>query len=219
MIRKNALVPLCFSSLGLAALAATFALAQPAKDTKPGAPARQPDAKQPSEGMTPEMEACIAAGTPGEMHKFLANGAGDWRGKTTMWMAPGAPPATSDTTFTLTPIMEGRYVKGEMKGEMPGMGPYHGSGVYGFDNVSQKFVSNWIDSHSTGIMNGTGELSADKKTLTWTFTYNCPVTKKPTTMREVERFTSENSRTLEMYGADPTSGKEFKMMQIEMTRK
>jgi hypothetical protein len=38
-------------------------------------------------------------------------------------------------------------------------------------------------------------------------------------MREVETVTGPNSKTLEMFGTDPKSGKEFKMMRIELTRK
>src|SRR5262245_29204367 len=47
-------------------------------------------------GMTEEdmkmMQACIEAGTPGEMHAFLAAGSGAWSGECTMWMAPGTDP-------------------------------------------------------------------------------------------------------------------------------
>jgi hypothetical protein len=101
---------------------------------------------------------------------------------------------------------------------MPGMGPYNGFALYGFDNVSQKFVSTWIDSCGMGMAHGTGELSSDGKTLTWNYAYNCPITKKPTALREVETFTSADARRLEIFGIDPKSGKEFKMMEIELTR-
>jgi hypothetical protein len=166
------------------------------------------------------MQACMLAGQPGEMHKLLAKSAGTWSGKCTMWMGPGtdALPA-SDCTFTFTPIMDGHYLKAEMVGDMPGMGPMNGFSLYGFDNVSQKFVSNWIDNHSTGIMNGTGDLSADGKTLTWNYTANCPITRKPTVMREIEHITSDTTRKLEMFTTDPKSGKEYKMMVIDLTKK
>ena len=125
-----------------------------------------------------DMQACMLAATPGKMHQHLAKEAGVWNGKTTMFM-PGAEPATSECVSTITPIMDGRYIKCEIKGDMPGMGPFEGFGIYGFDNVSQKFVSSWIDNQGTGMMNGTGELSDDGKVMSWKFTFNCPVTKKP----------------------------------------
>jgi hypothetical protein len=106
-----------------------------------------------------------------------------------------------------------------MAGEMPGMGPYSGFGLIGFDNVTKKFVSTWIDNHSTGIMSGSGALSPDGKVLTWTYNYTCPVTNKPAVMREIETITGPETKTLEIFSTEPKSGKEFQMMRIEFTKK
>ena len=165
-----------------------------------------------------DMQACILAGTPGEMHERLAGDVGEWHGTVTMWMAPGGESMESECTTTVTPMMDGRYTKVEWEGDMPGMGPYHGFGIYGFDNVSQQFVSIWLDNHNTGIMRGVGKLSDDGKTLTWKFKHNCPVTKKEAVMREVETRTGPNAKTLEMFAADPKSGKEYKMMSVEFAK-
>jgi len=86
-------------------------------------------------------------------------------------------------------------------------------------NVSKKFVSSWIDNHSTGIMQGEGELTDNGKSITWEYKANCPITKKPMTMKEVDTMIGGNSKTLEMWGDDPKSGKNYKMMKIELTRK
>src|SRR5215212_3971989 len=166
-----------------------------------------------------DMQACMMAGTPGKQHEMLAKDVGTWRGKNSMYMSPGAEPETCESTVTVTRIMDGKFTKGEVKGEMPGMGPFHGVGIYGFDNVSQKFVSTWIDNQGTGIMYATGELSPDGKTLTWKYNYNCPVTKKPVVMREVDTWTSPTTKTMEMFGPDPKTGQEHKMVRIEMTKK
>jgi hypothetical protein len=201
-------------------LAGSFAVAQTDPTHKgTGTPGKQ-DMPAPPPGMTEaDMQACMEAGTPGAQHAFLAEAIGTWQGKCTHWMTPEAPPVSSEMTSTVSAMLDGRFTKCEMKGDMPGMGPFSGYGVSGFDNVSQKFVSTWMDNCSTGIMNGTGELSADGKTLTWNFTYNCPITKKAMVMREIERRTGKDAVTLEMFGTDPKSGKEFKMMEIAMTRK
>ena len=204
------------ASIALATAIGAIATADSPKDSKA---ADQPEFKLPPGWTEADMQAMMLAGTPGKMHEYLAKGAGEWVGKTTMWMAPGLDPVKSECTSTATPMMDGRYIQAEMKGEIPGMGPYRGFGIYGFDNVSQKFVSSWIDNHSTGMMNGVGELSEDGKKLTWKFTYHCPLTKKPAVMREVETITGPDTKTLEMVGADPKTGKEFKMMHIEFTKK
>jgi hypothetical protein len=196
-----------FSLVGTVAVMACSAFAQ-----QEGQPELPP-------GMTMEqMEACALAATPGEMHEFLAEGKGIWQGKCTMWMTPGAEPMQSECTTTITPMMDGRFVKCETQGEMPGMGPFNGFGLYGFDNVSKSFQGTWVDNCGTGMMMGTGELNSEGDTLTWTFNYNCPMTNKPAIFREVERRTGEDTMTLTMYGPAPDTGKEYKVMEIKYTR-
>jgi hypothetical protein len=68
-------------------------------------------------------------------------------------------------------------------------------------------------------MTGTGELSKDGKVMTWNYTYNCPITKKQAVMRQVETYTSPTTMTLDMYTNDPKSGKEYKCMHIDLTKK
>ncbi len=209
-------VALCAGLVMLASFAA-----EPAKPTDPkaaAAPAGQPEFKLPPGWTKEDLEACMLAGTPGKNQEVLLQGVGVWTGKTTMFMGPDGPPMTSDSKSTVTKIMDGRFTKVDMEGDMPGMGPYHGVGIYGYDNVAGKFVSTWIDNHSTGIMTGTGELSPDGKTFTWRYSFNCPLTKKPAVMREVETTTGSNTKVLEMFGPDPKTGKEYKMMRVEMTR-
>ena len=211
------LFPVGTAVVGLAAVVGSIALASQSQDRKP---ADQQQMQLPPGWTQEDMQACIEAGTPGEMHKFLAESAGEWRGVNKMWMAPDTEAMTSESSAVITPIMDGRFVKMEMKGEMPGgMGPFNGFAIYGYDNVSKKFVASWIDNMGTGIMQGTGERSSDGTTLTWNYTYNCPITKKEVTMREVETITGPNSRRIEGYNTDPKSGKEYKMMSIELTRK
>lgn len=182
------------------------------------APAAEQQMQLPPGWTEADMQACMAAGAPGAMQEWLASGAGTWRGKSQMWMAPGTEPMVSEVTNTIKPIMDGRYVKCTYEGDMPGMGPFTGHGITGYDNVSGKFVSSWIDNHSTGIMQGTGSLSADKRVLTMNYSYNCPINKRPTVMREITTHNGPNSTTLEMYATDPKSGKEYKMMQVDFKR-
>ncbi len=196
----------CFSitAAGFVAVATSFAIAG------------SPEQKH-AEGMTPEMEACMLAATPGPMHEHLAKSVGVWHGKTTMWMTPGAEPTKSECTSTITPMMDGRFIKCELVGEMMGS-PFNGFSITGFDNVSETFQSTWVDNFGTGMMVGKGALSSDATTLSWNFNYNCPNTKKPMVMREIERRTGPNTMTLEMFMPDE-NGKEFKMMEIAFTRK
>lgn len=207
----------------------TPAAATPGTTKVPAAPAAPvkgqpeitgvPEGMQLPEGWTQEdMMACMQASTPGEQHAMLAKEAGTWSGKSTMWMGPTSEGVVTQSSSVVTSIMDGRYMHIEWSGEMPGAGPYMGSGLVGFDNVSQKYFATWIDNMGTGLMVGEGQASADGKTMTINYKYNCPITKKPTTMREVETVTGANSKTIEMFTTDPKSGKEYRMMKSELTR-
>ena len=206
----------CSAMACLAFVLGTFAVAQEDKE-KPSE--GQPQFQLPPGWTAEDMQACILAGTPGKMHEHLAKSVGEWQGKTKTWMAPDTEPISSACKVVMTPAMEGRYVKTDWTGDIPGMGPYHGFGIYGYDNVAKKFVSTWIDNHSTGIMKGHGKLSEDGKQLTWQFEYMCPVTEKPTVMREIETVTGPDAKKIEMYATDPKSGKEYKMMEVELSKK
>lgn len=166
-----------------------------------------------------DMQACMEAGTPGEMHEQMARGAGVWDGKCLSWMSPDMEPMPSTCKSTVKSVMGGRFLKYDIDGEMPGMGPYLGSGVIGYDNISKEFVSTYYDNYNTGLMIGTGELSADGKTMNWTFTANCPITKKPMTYREIETITGPRTKTFELFGPDPKTGKEYKIMSIEFKKR
>lgn len=208
--------------VGLLIAAGTLAVAQDAKDKKPAPPpAGAQDQPQLPPGWTPEdMQALIAAGTPGKPHEFLKKYVGTWTGKSQMWMGPDAPnPENFECTQTVKSVLGGRYIEYELSGEMPGMGSFSGHGVTGYDNVAGKYVASWIDNQNTGIMQGVGELSKDGKTLSWTYSYQCPIRKKPATVRQVETFTDDKTMILEAFVSDPKSGKEYKCMRVEFTKK
>ena len=201
----------------LATCAGAFAIAQPPQPPQPTPPAGATPAA-PDATAAADMQAYADAATPGPMQAFLAKSAGAWTGESTMWPAPGAEPIRNPCTSTAVVLMEGRYVKSDYAGDMPGMGPFTGMSIAGYDNVAKKFQSCWIDNTGTGIMTGTGELGPDGTTLTWNFTFNCPITKKPTILRQIERHPSADAMSLEMFGNDPHSGKEFKLMEIHFKR-
>jgi len=213
MSAKSRFAAASVTAIGLAAIAGAITFAE---DKNPGG---KPEVKLPPGVTAADMEACMQAATPGKMHQRLASDAGTWQGKNTMWMSEESEPMASQSTTKITAILGGRFIQQEMAGEMPGMGPYNGLAITGFDNVSQKFVSTWLDNFGTGLANGVGELSPDGKVLTWKYTYNCPIQKKPVVMRQIETTTGPDTKTVELFTANPKTGKEFKMMRIELSRK
>ena len=170
--------------------------------------------------MTPEqkaqMEAYMKAGTPGEPHRMLASKAGRYEVKAKNWPEPGAPAVEETGSVTRTMELDGRVLVEDYSGSMMGM-PFTGHGMTGFDNVTGKYWSTWMDSMSTGLMVSEGTCDAEM-TCTFTGSWNDPITKGPMTVRMTSRWTSPTVEIFEMHGPGP-DGKEMKMMELTYTKK
>src|SRR5207244_11107620 len=95
---KKLLASLVVSAVGIAALIATLTIAN-AKESKT---ASQPEMKLPPGWTVDDMKACMLASTPGKMHELLTKDAGEWQGKSTMWMGADTEPMMSERTSTVT---------------------------------------------------------------------------------------------------------------------
>jgi hypothetical protein len=164
------------------------------------------------------MQKMIEYGTPGPMHAMMASWNGTWSGETTMWEYDGATPQKSTGTAVNSMIFDGKYQTSTHTGNMMGM-PFEGKSIMAYDNADKKFHSTWIDTWSTGIMNMTGDWDEATKTLTLTGTMpdicrpgkECHFTEK-------FKIVDANTQHMEMWGPDPKTGKDYKMMEIKMTR-
>ena len=188
----------------------------PPPDPCAGQPAPDPSAMA---GMDSSMMAkWMEFATPGDAHKVLADDAGEWEGETTMWMAPDAPPMKSKVKAVHTMILGGRYQAGEYTGCMMGQ-PFEGKSVIGYNNATKKYTSSWVDNQGTGIMIMEGTYNPATKTVN--FSGNCvdPMTGKNMKMREEFVIVDNNTRKMSMYSPDMKTGKEYKGMEIVLTRK
>ncbi|MEI9911314.1 MAG: DUF1579 domain-containing protein [Bacteroidota bacterium] len=165
-----------------------------------------------------EMKAWMEYATPGEPHKALASSNGTWVGEVTSWMKKDAPPVTSTSTMTNRMAMDGRYQLSDFKGSFMGM-PFNGMSITGYDNAKKKFVSTWIDNMGTGLMNMEGTWDEATKSMNMTGKMTNPANGKECQMREVFKMVDENTQLMEMYGPDSQTGKEYKTMEIKLTRK
>ncbi len=181
--------------------------------------AQQHDANAPAKAAkerTAMMEAMTKAMTPGENHKLLASLEGNWTFATRVWTDPTAPPTESTGTATYESIMGGRFVRSTAKGEMMGM-PFEGAGMDGFDNLTGKFVSTWIDNFGTGIATFSGRY--DPATRTITYMGEVPDMAQPAAkvrIRETLRIVDDNHHELAWY--ETRGGREAKTMEIVFTR-
>ncbi|WP_333695818.1 DUF1579 domain-containing protein [Flavobacterium sp.] len=155
--------------------------------------------------------------TPGEPHKMLALENGTWHEEMTLWMEPGAEPMKNTMTAVSKMILGDRYQETIHKGEFMGI-PFEGKSTLAYNNASQEYTSTWIDNMSTGIMIMSGKYDEATKTLNFSGTTVDPVTKKEKAVREIYTIVDENTRKMEMFDVD-YSGKEYKSMEIIMTRK
>ena len=134
------------------------------------------------------MEAYMKAGAPGEAHKALAQAVGTYDCKVKSWHAPGAPPTEDSGTATRKMALDGRVLIEDFSTSMMGM-PFKGQGMHGYDNVTGKHWSTWVDSMSTGVMLSEGTCDA-QGACTFTGTYNDAIKKAPATLRMTSRWTS-----------------------------
>jgi hypothetical protein len=119
-------------------------------------------------------------------------------------------------TATRKMALDGRMLVEDFSGSMMGQ-PFTGQGTRGFDNVSGKHWSTWMDSMSTGLMVSEG--TCDKKNAcTYKGSWNDAVTKKPKSVRMTSKWTNAKTEVFEMFGEDK-DGKEMKMMEITYKKK
>jgi hypothetical protein len=157
--------------------------------------------------------------TPGEQHKMMASWNGTWNGEVSMWHMPGTEPQKSTATSVNTMIMGGRYPQSKTTGNMMGM-PFEGTSIMGYDNARKVFISTWVDNMGTGIMVLEGPWNDATKTIELKGTTVDPSAGdgKLCNIRETFKVIDDKTQLMEMYGPDP-SGKEFKMMEIKLTKK
>ena len=165
-----------------------------------------------------EMKAWIEYSTPGEAHKTLAKTTGTWIGENTTWMGNGAPPTKSRSTMVNKMIMDGRYQLSTFKGDMMGM-PFEGLSIAGYDNHQKKYFSTWIDNMGTGFLKMEGMLDESSKKINYTGKMINPANGLECEMREVYTMIDDNNGLMELYGPDSKTGKEYKTMEIKLTRK
>jgi len=163
-----------------------------------------------------EMQAMTAYMTPGSIHQAMAKSAGQWTGKMTFWMKPGAPPTNAVVDTKQEMILGGRYLRSVNTSNMMGM-PFEGIGITAYDNAKKIFISNWIDNMGTGITTLEGVWDDKNRSITFLGKTVDPMTGKDAPMKQVVKFTDDNNQTIEMY--QQADGKEYKSMEIVFVRK
>ena len=164
------------------------------------------------------MNAMMAAGTLGEEHKVLAKSNGKWATEMTYWDGIDRPANKMSGTQVTTSILDGRFQESRFTGDFMGM-PFKGISTVGYDNTTKEYVSTWIENMNTSMMIMKGNYDAATKTFNFTGKQKNPVNGLECSLRQVYKIVDDNTEVMEMYGPDPKTGKEYKMMEMKLTRK
>jgi hypothetical protein len=199
-------------SAGALAVAAVAVAATPLQDAK--AKTRGDDKAAAAGAMDPALMAkMMELGTPGPEHAELKKMVGAWQIKMKCWMVPGAPAMDSTGTSTIE-MANDRHLLEHFKGEMPGMGPYEGWGVMGFNNATKEYEHVWRDAFNTGMMWSNGTKAADG-TITMSGSSTCA--EGPMTCRTVSKMNGNDAFHFEMY-CTVQGQPEAKSMEMDYTR-
>lgn len=217
MVRFRNVVMLCtVVAFGLA----TFAMAQDKKPAAPGKPAAEKPAAQPSPEEMAMMQKAMEAAMPGEAHAKLKPMSGKWTYITKWRMSPEAPWGESTGKAEFKWVMGDRFLVQDIKGNPdPSMGgmSFEGHGMMGYDNVTKKYWSTWLDNMGTGVMVSEGTADGSGKTFTFSSEYSCPIKGTKVTTKSVTKIEGDDKLVFEMYDKAP-DGKEFKNLEVTYTR-
>lgn len=212
---KSSLIFGLVAGLGIAG--AALSLGQGEKKEAKSAHDNMQDMMKDPAAMQAAMEKWQETIKTGPMHEGMAKFVGEWTTVNKMFMAPGAPPEVAKGTANFKMIMNGRYLVQEFKGDMMGM-PYEGLGYTGYDNNKKLFVSDWMDSLSTGIMSMKGSLDQTGKIMTQFGEMDEPMTgEMGKVVRGQTTWIDDNSFTFTM--AEVMYGEPFVVMEITYTKK
>jgi hypothetical protein len=159
----------------------------------------------------------MAWAKPGAAHKALEPMVGTFDTTTTLWFAPGQPPVDVKGTVESRWVLDGRYVESIHKSTVMNV-PFEGRGLEGYDNLSQKYVSVWMDTLSTSPLTFTGTASADGKVFTQSGDSVDPMSGSKLTTRTVTTIVDKDNYRYESFITGP-DGKEFKNVEVNAKRR
>lgn len=147
---------------------------------------------------------------PGPEHAALKRLEGVWLAKVK------GPDGDSQGAMTCRMGCGGLWLTSEFSADLGGL-KFEGRGMDGYDPVSKKHVSVWVDSMSTRPLFFEGTYDPAKKVLVQ-FAEGPGPDGKPAKFRSETRYPDDDHQLFSLFQVTP-EGKELKVMTIEYTRK
>lgn len=199
--------------LTLGALGASALLLTPVRQ-EGGRPSDDPQAagQGPDQDMQARMQALAA---PGEPHRMLAAGAGEWNLTNRMRMSADLPWMEAKGSMRAQMLLGGRWLEQKIELDMGPMGKMEGFQLIGFDNLAQEYVAFWLDSFSTWPVMSRGKLQEDGS-IDFRGTMIDVAGERP--FRMVTSETADGRALTRMFDTIPPHG-EIEVMTVEAVRK
>jgi len=218
---KLVLIGMCIFALNInlqAQVKKSPAPKKPTQATPAAKPVTTPAAAVKTEKITPEdmQKSWEQYMTPGKQQEFIAQFNGEWKEEVTVWMSPGTPPMTSNSSCKNEMILGGRYQQSHHEGDFNGM-KFEGIGLLGYDNAKKVYQSSWIDNMGTGIMSMEGTYNEKERKFEFTGKQVDPMTGKEMNVRETMELIGDNTQVMKMF-MTPNGKKEYQSMEIKFTR-
>ncbi|MCB9838428.1 MAG: DUF1579 family protein [Phycisphaeraceae bacterium] len=160
------------------------------------------------------IEAWRKASSPGAMHERLEPLIGTWDTQTRVWFGPGDPIVTK-TRVTKEWALGGRFVLQDYAGEETSMGRFFGMGLLGYNNISKRYQSVWMDTMSTAMLIQTGDWVGEALTLVGD--QHESISLGIVRVRSVTRIVSDDRHTFENFVTGP-DGKEMRTLEVVHSR-
>lgn len=167
--------------------------------------------------MTAMQEAMERAGALNEHHAHLKTMVGRWNVDLRHYMAPGSPPQEMKGAASMEMVLGDHFLHQLFKGDWMGQ-PFVGMGYDGYDNMSGKHQSIWMDSASTAAILMQGDCSEDGKVVTLYGERLDPLTQTVVKMKGVSTTKSASVMTYEAWDSSDGGETWTKMMEIIYTR-
>lgn len=190
------------------------------RESDEGAPGREDPEAETAETTPPEtapagpqslLDAWTRARTPGRAHTRLASRAGFWKLTTRTWGDPSEEPVVTETMAVRKTVLGGRALQEEVLGEVQGL-EFQSLGYLGYDNVTERWWSLWMDTLSTAPVFTTGTADPNAAVVVLTGEYADPLTGESRPVRTVIRFVDYDTERFEWW--EIRDGREVKTMDV-----
>ena len=155
------------------------------------------------------------AGPIGPQHRRLAELVGTWKVTQSFWTTGNPTPKIDTGSATYAMVLGGRHLRQDLRIDSPGKA-FEALGYVGYDNMSGRYYSSWMDINLTGLIIAYGDYDAATHTYTFAGTLPGSAAGKTIPLRSELRVLDANHFTYDFY--ESHDGNEALAVRLEYTR-